>query len=120
MKTFVGPKLKPWQKAVTDILCTDDSKGLTVCVKAPRQRGKSYVSMGLLLWFGLNRKNSTSAMVSPTLGQARKVFKDIVKAASKAIRRKNETLLEIEFINGSTVFFKSAELMRPHLYQIQS
>lgn len=109
MKTFVGPKLKPWQKAVTDILCTDDSKGLTVCVKAPRQRGKSYVSMGLLLWFGLNRKNSTSAMVSPTLGQARKVFKDIVRAASKAIKRKNETLLEIEFINGSTVFFKSAE-----------
>lgn len=109
MKTFIGPKLKPWQKAVTDILCADDSKGLTVCIKAPRQRGKSYLCMGLLLWFALNKKNSTSAMVSPTLGQARKVFKDIVKAASKAIKRKNETLLEIEFINGSTVFFKSAE-----------
>lgn len=110
MKTFIGPKLKPWQKAVTDILCTDTSKGLTVCVKAPRQRGKSYMCLGVLLWFSLNHNNSTSSLVSPTLAQARKVFKELTRCASKAIKRKNETLLEIEFINGSTIFFKSAEM----------
>ena len=107
--TFKGPHLKVWQKAVTDIICCDDAKGKTVVVKAPRQRGKSYVSLGVLLWYALNRSKSISALVSPTLAQARAVFKEITKSANAAIRRKNETLLEIEFINGSTVFFKSAE-----------
>ena len=107
--TFKGPKLREWQKAVTDIICSDDAKGKTVVVRAPRQRGKSYVSMGVLLWWALNKAKSISALVSPTLAQARSVFKEITKSANQAIRRKNETLLEIEFINGSSVFFKSAE-----------
>ena len=101
--------MKPWQKAVTDLICTYDAKGKTVVVKSSRQRGKSYVCLGILLWYALNQANSTSAMVSPTLAQSRKVFKEIVKTSSAAITRKNETLLEIEFINGSTVMFKSAE-----------
>lgn len=51
-------------------------------------------------------------MISPTLAQARKVFKEIVNAVynSGIIAKKNETLLEIELINGSTIFFKSAEM----------
>lgn len=51
-------------------------------------------------------------MISPTLAQSRKIFKEIVNAiySSGLIKRKNETLLEIELINGSSVFFKSAEI----------
>lgn len=106
---FKGPKLFEWQKAVTDITCSDEAKGKTIVVKAPRQRGKSYVCLGVLLWYCLNKAKTTSAMVSPTLAQSRKVFKEITKSSSAAIARKNETLLEIEFINGSSIFFKSAE-----------
>lgn len=51
-------------------------------------------------------------MISPTMAQARKVYREVVNAiySSGIIKRKNETLLEIELINGSTIFFKSAEV----------
>ena len=60
-----------------------------------------------LLFFAINYSNSVSAMLSPTLSQSRKVFKELVKAIqdSNIIKRKNETLLEIDLINGSQIFF---------------
>lgn len=109
MKTFVGPKLKPWQKDVADVICNKRGSGLTAVVKSKRQCGKSYLCMGILLHYALNFSKSTSALVSPTLAQARKIYKAIVRSSSPAIKRKNETLLEIEFINGSTIFFRSSE-----------
>lgn len=64
----------------------------------------------ILLWFALN-KTCTSIIVSPTLSQARKIYQDIVSAIPEksAILKKNESLLEIRFINGSKLYFKSAE-----------
>ncbi len=80
------------------------------CVKAKRQLGKSLMCCNVLLYYALNQQRSTNALVSPTLGQARKVFKDIVNAAPLGlIKKKNETLLEIEFINGSVIYFKSGQ-----------
>lgn len=80
-------------------------------VKAQRQCGKSLLCENQLLYYALNYSRTKSAMISPTLSQSRKVFKDIVDAtiASGIIKKKNESLLEIEFINGSVIFFKSAE-----------
>lgn len=51
-------------------------------------------------------------MISPTMAQARKVYREVVNAiySSGIIKRKNETLLEIELVNGSSIFFKSAEI----------
>lgn len=65
-----------------------------------------------MLHFAINQPHSINAMISPTLAQSRKVFKEIVNAiyASGVIAKKNETLLEIELINGSTIFFKSSEM----------
>lgn len=65
--------------------------------------------MGVLLHYALNYSNTTNALVSPTLAQARKIYKALVKSSYAAIKRKNETLLEIEYTNGSTIFFRSAE-----------
>lgn len=112
-KVFIGPKLYPWQKAVTNELCNPSKgKGKVVCVKAPRQRGKSYVCQGVLLYYALNFAGTKNALISPTMAQARKIYKELVDATyeSGVIKKKNETLLEIEFINGSTIFFKSAEI----------
>lgn len=106
---FKGPHLKPWQSDVAKVICNKRGSGLTVVVKSKRQCGKSFMCIGILLHYALNYAKSTSALVAPTLAQARKVYKSIVKSSSAAIKRKNETLLEIEFINGSTIFFKSAE-----------
>ena len=89
----------------------DDARGKVICCKSRRQCGKSIMMENLLLWYACNKQNSVSALVSPTLPQARKVFKDIVNAVEKTgvIKKKNETLLEITLINGSQIFMRSAE-----------
>lgn len=104
--------LYPWQKSVANFICDKPRNGKVCILKSPRQRGKSYCCEGILLWYAINQKSSINAMISPTLAQSRKIFKEIVNAiySSGIIKRKNETLLEIELINGSSIFFKSAEI----------
>lgn len=108
---IVLPKLYPWQKAVTDTICCKPGSGLKVVVKAPRQRGKSFVSQGVLCHYALTYNNTVSAIVEPTNAQARKVFKSIKNGLweTGVVKKANETFLEIEFINGSRIMFKSAE-----------
>ena len=105
-------KLFPWQQAVVDYICNARGTGRVCVTKAPRQRGKTYLTEGVLLHYAINYAKSINAMISPTLAQSRKVFKEIVNAiySSGIIAKKNETLLEIELINGSTIFFKSSEM----------
>ena len=64
-----------------------------------------------LLRYSISYANTISACVCPTLNQARKMFQDIVNCIfdSGVVRKKNETLLELDLINGSKIFFKSAE-----------
>lgn len=85
--------------------------GKMFVVKSKRQLGKSLMCANILLKVGLEQRATTSIMVSPTLSQARKVYKDIVNAVGEnsAIKKKNETLLEITLINNSQILFKSAE-----------
>ena len=109
---IVLPKLYPWQKAVADKFCGKYGSGLVVCVKSHRQCGKTFMCCSTLLHYALNRANTVSAIIEPTNAQARKVFKTIVNAVYETgvIKSKNETFLTIEFINGSTIMFKSAEI----------
>lgn len=111
-KTFIGAKLFEWQKAVTDEICDQLGTNKVVVCKAHRQAGKSYMCEGVLLHYALNYSRTTSAMISPTLNQSRNIFKELVSAIyeSGVIKRKNETLLEIELINGSRIFFRSSEM----------
>lgn len=106
---FRGYKPYPHQKAVHSLL--DDSKGTgrKVICKAKRQVGKSIMAENELLRFALKCWRSTSAVVSPVLAQSRKMYKDIIRAIenSGVIKKKNDSLLEIELINGSTILFKS-------------
>lgn len=85
--------------------------GKVYVVKARRQVGKSVMVEQELLRYAITYGRTTSACVSPTLSQARKVFQDIIDCIidSGVVKKKNETLLEIELINGSRIFFKSAE-----------
>ena len=82
-----------------------------VCViKSVRQSGKSFLAQMLLIRFAFTRK-CVSAIFEPSLAQARVQYKAIVNhfKGSDLIKKANETLLEIEFINGSTIYFKSTE-----------
>lgn len=80
-------------------------------VKSPRQVGKSLLVENELLRFAINIPDSTSIVVFPTLDQSRKMFKELQKACHrcKLIASANNQLLNLEFNNGSTILFKSAE-----------
>lgn len=101
----------PHQRAVHDAMAGCSGSGKIFVVKAKRQVGKTTMAENILLKTALEKRGSLSCLVEPTLDQSRRVYKDLVKAIehSPLIKRKNDSLLEIEFINGSQIIFKSAE-----------
>lgn len=115
---FRGYTPQPYQRVVHDAITKSfvktegRQKRHTFTVLSPRQVGKSLLVENELLRFAINFSGCVSICLSPTLAQSRKVFKDIVKACKKAkiIKSANSTLLIIEFINGSEILFKSAEM----------
>ena len=112
VKTFVGYKPFPWQAVVHRGLDKYGYRSAHIhCVKAKRQIGKSFIIINELLRFAINYTNTVSCCLSPTLNQARKIYKQILKVTDQTgvIIKKNDSLLEIEFINGSVLVFKSAE-----------
>ena len=104
--------LYPWQLAVhKGLLKYGKGSGHIHICKSKRQVGKSVLLIGELLYFSINHSKTVNGCISPTLNQARKLYKEILSATqnSGVIKKKNDSLLEIEFINGSTILFKSAE-----------
>lgn len=112
VKTFIGYTPYQWQQAVHNGLTKygKNSRHIHV-VKAKRQIGKSFIIINELLRFSINYEGTTSCCLSPTLNQARKIYKEILKVTDQTgiIRKKNDSLLEIELINDSIIVFKSAE-----------
>lgn len=109
--TYVGYLPFQHQLAVHRLLDYGYRSGKVYVVKARRQVGKSVMVEQELLRYSITYGRTVSACVSPTLSQARKVFQDIIDCIGESgvVKKKNETLLEIELINGSRIFFKSAE-----------
>ena len=115
MTTVTLPALTSYQKAVWDFLCVygdvpSHFSGKVAVIKSVRQSGKSFLAQMLLIAFALT-KRCTSAIYEPTLAQARVQFKAIENyfKGSDIITKANATLLEIEFSNGSVIYFKSTE-----------
>lgn len=111
-KQCVGFDLYPWQAEVhRGLLKYGINSGQLHIVKSKRQVGKSLLIIGELLYFSLNYPKTINGCLSPTLNQARKIYKDIINGVEQSgvIKKKNDSLLEITFINGSTILFKSAE-----------
>lgn len=107
------PYLHEWQAPVFSAVTEDNRQGNTYLVKARRQCGKSVVCITVLLYFAFKEPGSIGFMLEPTLKQARRVWKQIIKACggenSEIIKSANQTLLTIEFVNGSEINFGSAE-----------
>ena len=77
-----------------------------------RQFGKSLLATNQLLKWALNEPNTTTAWVSPIFRQAKKVFDDIDRAFGnnqQIFKKKDGTNLVMNFINGSSIQFFSAE-----------
>ena len=104
--------LFPWQADVhKGLLKYGVGSGHIHIVKSKRQVGKSLLIIGELLYFAINNPRTVNGCISPTLNQSRKIYKDILNGVEKSgvIKKKNDSLLEITFINNSTILFKSAE-----------
>lgn len=109
--TFTGYTPYPHQRAVHAAMKDAYRSGRIYVVKAKRQVGKTTMAENALLEMAINHTGTLSLLIEPTLDQARRVYKEIVKAVEEtpALKRKNDSLLELEFINGSSILFKSAE-----------
>lgn len=101
----------PHQRAVHNAMADAYRSGRIFVVKSKRQVGKTTMAENALLEMAFNHKNTLSVLVEPTLDQSRRVYKEIVRAVegTPALTRKNDVQLEIEFVNGSSILFKSAE-----------
>lgn len=105
----LGYNLFPWQKdIITGII--DNPHDIHV-VRSKRQTGKSVTIETVLMLFAINKMNSCSIAISPTLNQSRKLFKEIKRAVQDipVYQGSNASTLEINFTNGSSILFKSGE-----------
>ena len=105
----LGYNLFPWQKdIITGII--DKPHDIHV-VRSKRQTGKSVTIETVLMLFAINKMNSCSIAISPTLNQSRKLFKEIKRAVQDipVYQGSNASTLEINFANGSSILFKSGE-----------
>ena len=109
--TFTGYTPYEHQRAVHRIMGDYYRSGRMFVVKSKRQVGKTTMAENILLDCSINHSGTLSVLVEPTLDQSRRVYKEIVRAieATPILLRKNDSLLEIELKNGSTILFKSAE-----------
>ena len=105
----LGYTLFPWQKDIIAGILRHPHDIHTV--KSKRQTGKSITIETVLMFFAINKSGSCNIGISPTLGQGRKMFKEIKNAIQKLplFKSANGTTLEIELTNGSSILFKSAE-----------
>lgn len=107
------PHLYKWQSDVFNCVVNDRGSLDTIVVKARRQCGKSVVAIAICLYFAFKFPGSIGVICEPTLKQSRRVWKQIVKAcggeSSEIIKSANQTLLTIEFSNGSELNLCSAE-----------
>lgn len=98
-----------WQKDVHTSLAIK-SKGFFHVIKSKRQCGKSIMLEIILLKVALEKNNSDSFSVSPTIAQCQKMYKELkdIVIDTKAYKKHNDVQLTIEFINGSSINFKSS------------
>lgn len=111
MKTFVGYVPFEHQRAIHDYLTTiGPNAGAIVVVKSKRQIGKSMMIEQELLRHAINYSRSISICLSLTFSNCSKIFKELVDGIrdSGVIKTINNLAMEITFINGSTIIFKSA------------
>ena len=111
VREIVLPKLTSYQQEAYDWFGDAYQNGRVMCIKAPRQVGKSYLLQVELTVMAFNHPGCTSIIYEPTLSLSRNVFKSMFKAfeTSGLLKTANAQLLEIEFVNGSTILFRSPD-----------
>ena len=98
------------QRIIHDSINHEDYKYYVINIG--RQWGKTLMAVNQMIYWALNNKRAKIAWVSPVYAQAKKVFRESVKAFEKKphiYRNINKGDLTIEYVTGSTIQFFSAE-----------
>ena len=108
---IVLPKLTGYQKEVWEWLENSKGTGKIAVIKSVRQSGKSFLCQMILIATSFKYNGVTSVIFEPTMQNARIQYKAIEKFFnnSNLVTVANAQLLEIEFINGSKILFRSTE-----------
>jgi phage FluMu gp28-like protein len=99
----------PKQKEIINACLDDNIK--YIIANCGRQVGKSFLGMNILLKWILEDNNSIGMWVAPIFAQSKKVFQELALslANSGLTKSVNKSDLTITFINGSIIYFRSAE-----------
>ncbi len=105
----LGYKLFPYQSDVIKGILKYPHD-IHIC-KSKRQVGKSITVETVLMYFAINKCNSCSIAISPTLNQGRKLFREVKRAlqGTPLFESANSSTLEVWLTNGSSIKFKSGE-----------
>jgi len=106
---FKGFKPYDFQKQIIDdILSKDDMFYTMVC---GRQIGKTLLLINMLLYYSINNPRTTLLWVSPYYSMAVKVLSQILDAIefTPITKEANKSEKIITLINGSRIYFRSAE-----------
>lgn len=97
------------QQELIDICLDDTTKYIIASVG--RQWGKSFLGMNVLLKWVLEDNGSQAIWLAPIYQQSKKVFEELSKglAGLGLTKSINKSELTITFINGSVLYFRSAE-----------
>lgn len=106
----LGAPLWSWQKDFVKKF-TELKPDDTLVVKKCRQVGCSFTLAQILFYVALNRPKSTSIYITINNSASRKQFQDMCESCTNSplIKKQNESTLELSFINGSKIYFRSAE-----------
>ena len=99
-----------WQAVVHKAISEAGPRaGKIFVVKSPRQVGKSMIIMMELLRHAINYPGSESVCVTLTFRNCAKIYKELCNGIrnSGLVKNMNNAVMEIEFINGSVIGFKS-------------
>jgi phage terminase large subunit len=99
----------PFQKQIIDdILNKQDMFYVLVC---GRQIGKTLLLINMLLYYSINNPKSTLLWVSPYYSMAVKVLSQIIDAIEQSgiVKEANKSEKIITLVNGSRIYFRSAE-----------
>ena len=101
----------PYTKQKEVIQSIISSEGMYHTMVCGRQSGKSTTLLGLVLYYAINYPKSVILYVSPVYSQVSKIQTQIIDAlgVSGIIVSANKASYEIKLINGSTIYFRSAE-----------
>lgn len=79
------------------------------CVSTGRQFGKSLLGENLMMYWLLENAESKGCWIAPVYNQCRKVFDEISDVCIKLISSSNRSDLTLNFVNGSSLKFLSAD-----------